>query len=167
MYDRFRINSALRFATRAHLGQKRKYNNKPYISHPIEVARVVSTVDHSEEMLMAALLHDVVEDTPVTLEEVTRRFGEVVGDYVRFLTDVSVPEDGNRALRKRMDAEHYARGPAESQTIKVADLMHNTSDIKVQDPAFWKLYRVEKQYSLSLLTKADPLLIQQAMSQLS
>ena len=116
---------------------------------------------------MAALLHDVVEDTPVTLEEVTRRFGEVVGEYVRFLTDVSVPEDGNRALRKRMDAEHYARGPAESQTIKVADLIHNTSDIKVQDPAFWKLYRVEKQYSLSLLTKADPLLIQQAMSQLS
>lgn len=166
MYDRFRINDALRFATRAHLGQKRKYNNKAYISHPIEVARVVSTVEHTEEMLMAALLHDVVEDTPVTLEQVTRKFGAVVGEYVHYLTDVSVPEDGNRALRKRMDAEHYARGPAETQTIKVADLIHNTSDIKVQDPKFWALYKVEKAYSLSLLTKADPVLIQRAQEQL-
>ena len=158
---------ALSFATLAHKGQKRKYDNQPYISHPIQVARIVSTVDHTEEMVIAAILHDVVEDTHVTLEEINSEFGAVVAEYVHYLTDVSVPEDGNRSVRKRMDAQQNAKGPAESQTIKVADMIHNSTSIKFQDPAFWKLYRVEKEYTLSLLTKADPFLIQDAMEQLS
>ena len=158
MYSK-EYTKALKFATDAHSGQQRKYNGLPYISHPIAVARLVGMVKHTDEMLQAALMHDVVEDTPVTLKQIRKEFGDTVADYVSFLTDVSKPSDGNRKVRKNLDSEHNSRGPAESQTIKVADLIHNSVDIKVLDPAFWVQYKQEKLHTLSLLTKADPDLV--------
>ena len=118
-------------------------------------------------MLAAAVLHDVVEDTAVTLEEIQQEFGETVAQLVNYLTDVSKPEDGNRAIRKQMDAEHNAKGPAEAQTIKVADMIHNSSDIAVQDPKFWQLYKLEKLNTLNLLDKADETLKARAFAQIN
>jgi (p)ppGpp synthase/HD superfamily hydrolase len=85
------------FAAAAHgaIGQKRKYTGEDYIVHPIAVAEIVRSVPHTEVMIAAALLHDVVEDTPVTLEE---RFGCEVRELVDWLTDK--PEKGNRKERK-------------------------------------------------------------------
>lgn len=153
-----RYATALAFAGRAHQGQRRKYRGEPYITHPMAVAGIIMRLvpDHTLEMLQAALLHDVVEDTPVTIEQIKAEFGLTVARYVTYLTDVSVPEDGNRKVRKRMDAEWNGRGPAEAQTIKVADLIHNSLDIKEQDPKFWKLYKEEKLFTLRQLHKADP-----------
>lgn len=159
-------DKAIEFATKAHGDQVRKYCGSPYITHPIAVSKIVETVDHTEEMLAAAVLHDVVEDTPVTIEEVAEEFGETVAELVSYLTDVSTLEDGNRAIRKQMDAEHNAKGPAEAQTIKVADMIHNSSDIAVQDPKFWELYKQEKLNTLSLLDKADAKLKARALSQI-
>lgn len=160
------FEEALKFATKAHRNQKRRYTGEPYIVHPIAVSELVRTVSHTEEMLAAAVLHDVVEDTEHTLEEIRENFGEEVANLVFFLTDVSRPEDGNRATRKEMDALHYAKGPSESQTIKVADLIDNTKNISTLDNKFWEVYKIEKMRSLDLLTDADPELLEVAREQL-
>ena len=159
-------DKAIEFATKAHGDQVRKYCGSPYITHPIAVSKIVETVDHTEEMLAAAVLHDVVEDTPVTIEEVAEEFGETVAELVSYLTDVSTLEDGNRAHRKQLDAEHNAKGPAEAQTIKVADMIHNSSDIAVQDPKFWRTYKMEKLNTLNMLDKADETLKARAFAQI-
>lgn len=130
------VKMALEFATNAHEGQFRKYTNEPYIVHPIAVANLLRRVYHTEEMLIAALLHDTVEDTPVTLDDIRAEFGDDVATLVHYLTEKSVPEDGNRAVRKEIDALHYAEGDWRSQTIKVADLIDNTRSIKKHDPDF-------------------------------
>lgn len=159
------LDKAIRFATKAHSGQVRRYTGEPYITHPMEVMSIVATVPHSEAMLQAAVLHDVVEDTPISIDEICDNFGPVVGMYVEYSTDISTLKDGNRATRKAKDAWHYARGPAESQTIKVADLIHNTADIARHDRQFWEVYKVEKMHVLEVCTKADAGLRQKAISQ--
>lgn len=134
---------ALKFATEAHasIRQIRKYTGKSYITHPIAVAEIVRSVfGHTEEMIAAALLHDVVEDTPVTLSDIYREFGVYVGSLVQGLTDISKPSDGNRAARKHMDLEHIANAPAEAKTIKLADLIDNTETIALYSKDFWKIY---------------------------
>jgi len=160
------FNKAVKFATEAHGTQVRKYHGTPYISHPLAVAEIVKSVPHTEEMLVAAVLHDVVEDTIVTIDEIATEFGSVVAELVHFLTDISVLEDGNRAHRKQLDAEHNSKGPAGAQTIKVADLIHNSTDISSHDPKFWKTYKGEKLQTLSLLDKADASLKARALDQI-
>ena len=149
----------------AHGDQKRKYTNDPYIVHPIAVSEIVKTVAHTDEMVAAALLHDVVEDTPVTIDEIKTKFGSKVAELVGWLTDISRPEDGNRKTRKAIDRDHSARAPAEAQTIKVADLIHNTQSIEKHDPHFYKVYKEEKIKLLSVLTEADQTLVRIAQQQ--
>lgn len=115
----------------------------------------MKSIGATKEMIAAAELHDTVEDTPVTIEEIRREFGSVVADLVAWLTDVSVPEDGNRSERKAIDRAHSARAPAEAQTIKLADLISNTRCITEHDPKFAKLYIREKELLLDVLTKGD------------
>lgn len=160
------LDKAVKFATEAHGSQVRKYHGTPYISHPLAVAEIVKSVPHTEEMLMAAVLHDVVEDTPVTIDEIKQEFGDTVAEIVYFLTDISKPEDGNRAHRKQLDAEHNANGPAEAQTVKVADLIHNSLDIAAHDPRFWRTYKMEKLNTLNMLDKADETLKARAFAQI-
>ena len=161
------LERAIQFATRAHEGQYRKYTHDPYITHPLAVMEIVKGVPgHTEEMLVAAVLHDVVEDTPVTIEQIFEEFGTKVGELVHYLTDISTPEDGNRLKRKRKDAEWYAQGSADAQTIKVADFIDNTRDIAQNDPRFWEIYKMEKLYALDLLQEADTDLWHQAHIQI-
>jgi (p)ppGpp synthase/HD superfamily hydrolase len=151
---------ALAFATAAHasIDQRRKYTNEPYIVHPIAVAELVKSVPHTPEMVAAALLHDVVEDTPVTSEEIHAEFGPIVGELVDWLTDVSRPGDGNRRLRKNLDLQHTAKAPPAAKTIKLADLIDNTLTIAARDPDFWRVYRREKLALLEVLKEGDPTL---------
>ena len=149
------LNEVLKFATKAHGSQKRKYTGEPYIVHPIAVSEIVKTVPHTDEMVAAALLHDVVEDTPVTIQEIETKFGSKVAELVGWLTDTSRPEDGNRKTRKSIDRLHSADAPAEAQTIKLADLIHNTASIETHDPSFYKVYKQEKIALLDVLTKGD------------
>jgi (p)ppGpp synthase/HD superfamily hydrolase len=162
------INDALMLAIKAHGQQRRKYTGELYVTHPIAVSKIVETVDHTPEMIAAALLHDVVEDTYVTMDELCDMFGPKVGMYVHYCTNVSEKADGNRSFRKKMDADHFAFGPAESQTIKVADLIHNSISIIEYDQKFFhRAYKHEKKYMLEVLTKADPILVDQAQTILS
>lgn len=153
------VHKAQVFAIAAHASvqQKRKYTGEPYIVHPAEVARIVASVPGSTpDMVAAAWLHDVVEDTGCTFTDIHMNFGIDIATLVGWLTDVSKPEDGNRAHRKAVDREHTARAPAEAQTIKLADLISNSRSIMRHDPAFAKTYLEEKRLLLEVLTKGDP-----------
>ena len=155
------VEKARVFATAAHAacGQLRKYTYEPYIVHPAEVASIVASVPHTDEMVAAAWLHDVVEDTGVTIETIRAEFGEKIAELVGWLTDVSRPDHGNRAARKAVDRAHTAMAPAEAQTVKLADLISNTRSIMEHDEKFAKTYLEEKRLLLEVMTKGDATLM--------
>lgn len=160
------VRRAARFAERAHAGQTRRYTGEPYHTHPAAVAAIVATVPHDWAMLAAAHLHDVVEDTDVRITDIVRSFGRNVADLVDWLTDVSRPEDGNRETRRRLDREHTARAPARAQTIKLADLIHNTESVARHDPSFARVYLAEKRLLLGVMDRGDRTLWRRAEEQL-
>lgn len=145
-------------------GQKRKYTNEHYWRHPIEVSKIVASVHHTEDMLIAALGHDLLEDTKMTPETVEGLFGEGVLELILGLTDISKPSDGNRAERKRIDREHTAEQSPRCKTIKLADLIHNSQSILSYDKEFAKIYILEKELLLTVLTEGDSRLWNQANS---
>ena len=153
---------ALKLAIMAHDGQLRKYTNEPYILHPIAVAEIVNTVTLEKDMLRAAILHDTVEDTDVQLHQILNKFGSRVAEMVSDLTDISRVQDGNRAMRKKMDREHTANSHPDSKTIKLADLIHNTESIVQYDGHFAKVYMKEKQLLLEVLKEGDKRLFDKA-----
>ena len=151
------VERAFVFAKAAHgsIDQRRKYTDEPYVTHPIAVAGLVQTVRHTEAMLAAALLHDTVEDTPITLDEIHRVFGFEVAILVEMLTDVSKSSDGNRAARKAIDREHTAKASPAAKTIKLADLIDNTRSIVAHDAVFARTYLAEKAMLLDVLREGD------------
>ena len=153
------------FATAAHAAvkQMRKYTGEPYIVHPAEVVSIVSQYGYTDEMLAAAWLHDTVEDTGVTQDVINYEFGPIIGEYVHWLTDQTKPEDGNRAARKKMDADRLALAPPEVQTVKYADLISNTRSIMQHDENFGRIYVKEKTYLLSVMNKGNPELYKLAL----
>lgn len=162
------LTRACIFATAAHaaIGQKRKYTGEDYIVHSAEVFDiVVSTMGSGPldyEMLAAAWLHDVVEDTKVTFDQLLEEFGVNITQLVSELTDISKPEDGNRTVRKRIDREHTRFASPRAKTIKLADLIHNTESITRYDPEFAKIYMAEKKFLLPYLVEGNAGLWQRA-----
>lgn len=160
----FIYERAAYYAMGAHsaIGQTRKYTNVPYHWHSQAVAGLVRVADGTDEMIAAAWLHDVVEDTKCTLLEIEQLFGSTVALYVRAVTDISKPEDGNRAARKLIDKNHVRNACAEAKTIKLADLINNTESILRYDPKFAKIYMKEKKDLLSVLTEGNTMLLNKA-----
>ncbi|HEX7857528.1 MAG TPA: HD domain-containing protein [Sphingobium sp.] len=157
------VERAMVFAANAHggIGQVRKYTGEPYINHPIEVMELVKTAAHfSDDMLAAALLHDTVEDTPVTQEDIERVFGPSVASLVHELTDQC--HVGNRATRKSAEAARPATISPEAQTVKLADLISNSRSILEHDPGFARVYIQEKARVLEVMTAGDASLYRQA-----
>lgn len=157
-----KVYMAYLFAKWAHRKQKRKYTNDPYIVHPVEVMNIVATVPHTKEMLMAALLHDVVEDCGVSNQTIDLLFGIEVADKVWWLTDPVYTEKLNRKARKEGDCIRLSMAPADVQTIKLADLASNSKSIVEHDPKFAVTYLKEKAALLKVLTKGDPNLYDRA-----
>lgn len=151
------IIKARTYAKEAHeeIGQIRKYTGEPYIVHPAAVAKLVSTVSNDLEMISAAWLHDVVEDTNRTLEDIEHEFGSGIAALVENLTDISKPEDGNRKTRKAIDLEHTKAATPRAKTVKLADLIDNSKTITKYDPKFSKVYMAEKRMLLEVLAEGD------------
>lgn len=129
------VEAAFRVAARAHAGQQRS-DGAPYLSHPVAVARILldewGIVD--ADLLVAALLHDAVEDSPLTLEEVERDFGARARSIVDHLTKPKASEGGAEADKARRDEAYFARleaGPREAVTVKAADRVSNLRDLLV------------------------------------
>lgn len=156
---------AMMFARNAHATQVRKYTGNPYVDHLAEVAGIVATVDmqhlsHSvifqPVAIAVAWLHDCVEDCGVSLQTIDDEFGPQVAIGVSGLSDM---EAGNRADRKAASRKRLSACSGWIQTIKVADLISNTSSIVMHDPKFAVTYLEEKRLLLDVLTKADPRLL--------
>lgn len=150
-----RVSDALVFAAKAHGDQRRRYSGEFYVAHLIEVHRLVEQAGGTEDMQCAALLHDVVEDTPCTAIVIEFSFGENVAQMVLSLSDL---ETGNRATRKAASCARLGAASAEVQTIKLADLISNSRSIIERDPDFARTYLKEKVALLRVLDKGDRML---------
>lgn len=140
------IDRASLFSYVAHqaVGQKRKYTGEPYYQHPASVARIVKTVkDISWDAVAVAYLHDTVEDTGITEDDILLAFGQDVRKGVWYLTDVE-KFAGNRKTRKELDLQRLVKAPRDIKTVKIADLLDNTDSIVLHDPGFAPVYLTEK-----------------------
>lgn len=155
------ITKAQDFAIARHGSQKRKYTYEPYWYHLRNVAEIVESVGTPSETIAAAWLHDVLEDTDTGYGELVELFGKAIAKTVLDLTDFA--GEGNRALRKAMDRDRLAQSSADAQSIKLADLIDNTSSIVDYDRKFAAVYLAEKEALLPCLGKGDPILHQSAM----
>jgi len=152
------MGKALGFAEAAHRGQTRKYTGVPYVTHPTNVAGSLRNWGCSKVMIAAGYLHDVLEDTPVTPEELSGFFGTTIADLVMEVTNPSKkhPELA-RSLRKEMDRKHLSQVSKEAKIIKMADMLDNYSDMQ-HDKAeieFVDLYADEGLLLLAVLKEAD------------
>lgn len=156
---------AMQFARLHHFGQVRKYTGNPYTDHLAEVAGIVATVAPVGGASVAvAWLHDTLEDCPdVKFEMLVRWFGSGIAEAVRFLTDVN--DGSNRAARKAATCRRLAQAPGWVQTVKVADIISNTSSIVAHDPKFAGVYLREKADLLDVLTHANRDLVRIAREQ--
>jgi GTP diphosphokinase / guanosine-3',5'-bis(diphosphate) 3'-diphosphatase len=139
------ILSAARFAAEKHAQQRRKSENgEPYFNHLLEVAELIaaSSPELDVELMMAAFLHDTVEDTGVTLQELEQRFGKDVAALVAEVTDdKSLPKE----IRKQLQVEHTPDKSPRAQTLKLADKISNLRAIISSPPVGWSRER-KRQY---------------------
>jgi (p)ppGpp synthase/HD superfamily hydrolase len=163
------------FADRAHGSQTRKYTTERYVVHPVRVMEMVRGYDKDLPVLCAALLHDVLEDTPVTQNEIRHELQKVMDagqaeSTIRLvveLTDVFVKKDYpklNRRTRKAKEALRLSAVSPAAQSIKYADIIDNTNDHLSEDPDFARIYLREAKHMLDRMTDGNAALRQQAVA---
>jgi len=132
---------ALAFASRKHSQQRRKdADASPYINHPIALVSILAVEAgiHDRDTLCAALLHDTIEDTQTSVEELVESFGNSVASLVQEVSDdKSLP----KAERKLRNIEHAAHLSAKARLIKLADIIANLRDTADNPPVKWPLAR--------------------------
>lgn len=154
------------YAANAHSGQWRKFADEPYIQHPVRVMEICHRYSQKQPMLAAALLHDVLEDTPVTKDEMHqflhRVFDNVTADetmeLVEELNDVYTKQhypQWNRRKRKSMELERMQKASPDAQTIKYADIIDNSLDLKNAEPDFARLFLFECRALLKIMNKGN------------
>ena len=140
------ILRALAYAAEKHRDQRRKNAEaSPYINHPIALANVLATEGHVNDyvVICAALLHDTIEDTETTHEELTEQFGsEIAGIVLEVTDDKSLP----KAERKRLQIEHASSLSDKAKVVKLADKICNLRDIAHEPPAGWDLSRKQEYF---------------------
>jgi guanosine-3',5'-bis(diphosphate) 3'-pyrophosphohydrolase len=132
---------ALAFAALKHRDQRRKDPEaSPYINHPIALARVLSVEAglHDAKLLAAAVLHDTLEDTQTTFDELRERFGRTVASVVR---EVSDDRTLSQVERKRLQIEHAPHLTHRARLVKLADKICNIRDVAANPPKDWSLQR--------------------------
>jgi guanosine-3',5'-bis(diphosphate) 3'-pyrophosphohydrolase len=132
---------ALRFAAHKHKDQRRKdVEASPYINHPISLADILCNEGGVSdiETICGALLHDTVEDTNTTAEELEREFGSAIRDIVMAVTD---DKSLSKAERKQAQIDHAAQLSQQAKLIKLADKISNLRDVCDNAPAHWPLQR--------------------------
>ena len=142
------------FTDRSHGEQMRKYSPERYIVHPMRVMKMVSEYTQDPSVLSAAILHDVLEDTAVSKQELKTFLYSLMEDHqadkalniVVELTDIYTKEnypEYNRRKRKRLEADRIWKASGESHTIKYADIIDNVPEITANDPDFAARFLVE------------------------
>lgn len=150
------MKKALEFATKAHEGVYRKWSTEPYVEHPKRVAAIVAAAGFGPEVVAAAYLHDVVEDTAITAAEIEAEFGPKVAALVSEVTKPVLVPRPKRAVRRKAFWEHLAKSSYEGASIKLADVLDNSRNVVEVNPKFAAVYLPEMRESMASLTHGHP-----------
>lgn len=135
-----RLDDAIEFATKKHTEQTRKRENTPYILHPLEAAAVAAELTKDEDILIAAVLHDTVEDTDTSIDEVREKFGNRVAELVESETEnkrEDLPPEETWEIRKKESLEHLKNST--DPAVKILWLADKVSNIRT----LYRLYQKE------------------------
>ena len=143
------LDRAIVFAVQAHAGTERRGKGFPYIVHPMEAVAIVATMTADQELLSAAALHDTVEDTDVTVEQLREAFGPRVAELVADESDVFTPgisESDSWHDRKQAAITRLSHASHDAKMVALGDKLSNmraiARDYAVQGDAFWSLFHV-------------------------
>ncbi len=143
------FDRAVNFAVKAHSGTERRGKGFPYIIHLMEAVEIVATITPDQELLSAAMLHDTVEDTPVTVDDLRKEFGDRVASIVEAESDVrnegeSEHESWHR--RKQEAIDRLTAAPLEAKIVALGDKLSNmraiARDYAQIGDGLWKLFHV-------------------------
>ena len=144
------LDRAIIFAVRAHAGTERRGKGYPYIVHPLEAVEIVSTMTADQELLAAAALHDTVEDTGVTVEQLRAEFGDRVAALVEEESDKfeeGVSEADSWHSRKRAAIERLSKASRDAKMVALGDKLSNmraiARDYAVQGDALWDIFHAK------------------------
>ena len=144
------LDRAIIFAVRAHAGTERRGKGFPYIVHPMEAVEIVATMTPDQELLAAAALHDTVEDTDVTVDQIRAEFGDRVADLVAAESDAfveGVSDEDSWHSRKQAAIERLAKAPHDAKMVALGDKLSNmraiARDYAVQGDALWNLFHAK------------------------
>jgi (p)ppGpp synthase/HD superfamily hydrolase len=169
------LERALRFAARCHRHQLRKASDTPYVEHVMGVALLLDRLGFPEEVVIAGLLHDVVEDTDATLERLEAEFGAEVAETVRHCSEVKTDAAGKKrpwAERKRDHLAALEHAPVAARAIVLADKLHNLVSIELdlrEGRPVWAAFNANRalvldyyKQALDQLGTGDPRLVELA-----
>ncbi len=144
------LDRAIVFALRAHAGTERRGKGFPYIVHPLEAVEIVATMTADQELLAAAALHDTVEDTDVTIEQIREEFGEHIASLVEAESDIKVTgvsKEESWRIRKQAAIDRLAAAPLDAKMVALGDKLSNmraiARDYSEQGDALWNLFRMK------------------------
>ena len=144
------LDRAIVFAVKAHSGTERRGKGYPYIVHPLEAVEIVATMTNDQELLAAAALHDTVEDTDVTVEQIREEFGDRVADLVASESDTfeeGVSEEDSWHARKQAAIDRLGKAGREAKMVALGDKLSNmraiARDYAVQGDALWNLFHAK------------------------
>lgn len=144
------LDRAIVFAVRAHAGTERRGKGFPYIVHPMEAVEIVATMTPDQELLAAAALHDTVEDTDTTVEQIRAEFGDRVAELVAAESDEpheSRDSVENWRARKQTAIDRLAAASRDVKIVALGDKLSNmraiARDYAVQGDALWNLFHAK------------------------
>ena len=144
------LDRAIIFAVKAHSGTERRGKGYPYIVHPLEAVEIVATMTKDQELLAAAALHDTVEDTDVTIEQIRAEFGDRVAELVASESDempAGVSEEDSWHSRKQAAIDRLAKASLEAKMVALGDKLSNmraiARDYAVQGDDLWNLFHAK------------------------
>ena len=144
------LDRAIIFAVRAHADTERRGKGFPYNVHPLEAMAIVATMSNDQELLAAAVLHDTVEDTDVTVEQIRAEFGDRVASLVEIESDAeieNVSEEESWVQRKQQALERLATASLDAKIVTMGDKLSNmraiARDVVQQGPDFWNIFHVK------------------------
>ncbi|MBQ9385808.1 MAG: bifunctional (p)ppGpp synthetase/guanosine-3',5'-bis(diphosphate) 3'-pyrophosphohydrolase [Bacteroidaceae bacterium] len=143
------LDRAIMFAVKAHAGTERRGKGFPYIVHPMEAVAIAATITPDQEILAAAALHDTVEDTDVTVEQIRAEFGDRIASLVSSETDVvfeGQSESQSWHDRKQAAIDRLARVSRDAKIVAMGDKLSNmraiARDKSVMGDALWSIFHV-------------------------
>ena len=144
------IEGTIEFALNAHEGALRKGTELPYILHPLEAAAIAAQLTNDPDVIAAAVLHDVIEDTPFTKEDIRDRFGERVADLVDSSTENKrrdIPSPDSWTIRKREAIDHLETASRDEKIVAFADKLSNlrsmVTEYIAEGETFWERFNMK------------------------